>query len=184
MLPAFLGRAVFLGGGLFGNALGGAVKGIGSAVGGIAQGAGSAVGGIAQGIGSAVGGAVTPAPKVVVNNVGIAGEAAKKKVTGSGTLPTPKKSAKPAVNANMPTEKLLVVAVNYLSSIDKTLQDQIKFESQAFNQQVQAERETSIEDKKTGVFTKLSDKFGGLLKTGERYDCRLDVAASYRLEHW
>jgi hypothetical protein len=167
MLPAFLGRAVFLGGGLFGNALGGAVKGIGSAVGGIAQGAGSAVGGIAQGIGSAVGGAVTPAPKVVVNNVGIAGEAAKKKVTGSGTLPTPKKSAKPAVNANMPTEKLLVVAVNYLSSIDKTLQDQIKFESQAFNQQVQAERETSIEDKKTGVFTKLSDKFGGLLKTGE-----------------
>ena len=34
-------------------------------------------------------------------------------------------------------------------------------------QQVQAERESSIEDKKTGVFTKLSDKFGGLLKTGE-----------------
>ena len=167
MLPAFLGRAVFLGGGLFGNALGGAIKGIGSAVGGIAQGAGSAVGGIAQGIGSAVGGAVTPAPKVIVNNVGMAGEAGKKKVTGSGTLPAPKKSARPTVNANMPTEKLLVVAVNYLSSIDKTLQDQLKFESQAFNQQVQAERESSIEDKKTGVFTKLSDKFGGLLKTGE-----------------
>jgi len=164
---AALGRAVFLGGGLFGNALGGAVKGIGSAVGGIAQGAGSAVGGIAQGIGSAVGGAVTPAPKVIVNNVGMAGEAGKKKVTGSGTLPAPKKSARPTVNANMPTEKLLVVAVNYLSSIDKTLQDQLKFESQAFNQQVQAERESSIEDKKTGVFTKLSDKFGGLLKTDE-----------------
>ena len=49
MLPA-IGRAVFLGGGLFGNALGGAIKGIGSAVGGIAQGAGSAVGGIAQGL--------------------------------------------------------------------------------------------------------------------------------------
>jgi hypothetical protein len=166
MLPA-IGRAVFLGGGLFGNALGGAIKGIGSAVGGIAQGAGSAVGGIAQGIGSAVGGAVTPAPKVIVNNVGIAGEAGKKKITGSGTLPAPKKSARPTVNANMPTEKLLVVAVNYLSSIDKTLQDQLKFESQAFNQQVQAERESSIENKKTGVFTKLSDKFGGLLKTGE-----------------
>jgi hypothetical protein len=166
MLPA-IGRAVFLGGGLFGNALGGAIKGIGSAVGGIAQGAGSAVGGIAQGIGSAVGGVVTPAPKVIVNNVGIAGEAGKKKITGSGTLPAPKKSARPTVNANMPTEKLLVVAVNYLSSIDKTLQDQLKFESQAFNQQVQAERESSIENKKTGVFTKLSDKFGGLLKTGE-----------------
>ena len=166
MLPA-IGRAVFLGGGLFGNALGGAIKGIGSAVGGIAQGAGSAIGGIAQGIGSAVGGAVTPAPKVIVNNVGMAGEAGKKKITGSGTLPAPKKSARPTVNANMPTEKLLVVAVNYLSSIDKTLQDQLKFESQAFNQQVQAERESSIENKKTGVFTKLSDKFGGLLKTGE-----------------
>lgn len=163
MLPAFLGRAVFLGGGLFGNALGGAVKGIGSAVGGIAQGAGSALGGIAQGVGSAVGGAMTPAPKVIVNNVGIAGEAGKKKVTGTGTLPAPKKMARPAVNANMPTEKLLVVAVKYLSSIDKTLQDQLKFESQAFNQQVQAEREASIEDKKTGVFTKLSDKFTGLL---------------------
>lgn len=163
MLPAFLGRAVFLGGGLFGNALGGAVKGIGSAVGGIAQGAGSALGGIAQGVGSAVGGAMTPAPKVIVNNVGIAGEAGKKKVTGTGTLPAPKKMARPAVNANMPTEKLLVVAVKYLASIDKTLQDQLKFESQAFNQQVQAEREAAIEDKKTGVFTKLSDKFSGLL---------------------
>lgn len=166
-IPAMIGRAVFLGGGLVGNALGGALGGLGKAVGGIAQGAGSAVGGIAQGVGSAVGGAMTPAPKVIVNNVGMAGEAAKKKVSGTGTLPAAKKSARPTVNANMPTEKLLVVAVNYLSSIDKTLQDQIKFESQAFNQQVQAEREASIEDKKTGVFTKLSDKFGGLLKTNE-----------------
>ena len=107
MLPA-IGRAVFLGGGLFGNALGGAIKGIGSAVGGIAQGAGSAIGGIAQGIGSAVGGAVTPAPKVIVNNVGIAGEAGKKKITGSGTLPAPKKSARPTVNANMPDRKSVV----------------------------------------------------------------------------
>ena len=164
-LPAILGRALFLGGGMVGNVLGGALKGAGSAIGGIAQGAGSAVGGIAQGIGSAVGGAVTPASNVVVNNVGMVGQAAKKKVTGSGTLPVPKKSARPAVNANMPTEKLLVVAVNYLSSIDKTLQDQIKFESQAFNQQVQAEKEAAIENKREdSVFTKLGDKFSGLMK--------------------
>lgn len=166
-IPAMLGRALFLGGGMIGNTLGGALSGLGKAVGGVAQGAGSALGGIAQGVGTAVGGAMTPAPKVIVNNVGMAGEAAKKKVSGTGTLPAPKKMARPTVNANMPTEKLLVVAVNYLSSIDKTLQDQLKFESQAFNQQVQAEREASIEDKKTGVFTKLSDKFSGLLKTNE-----------------
>lgn len=163
---AALGRGLFLGGGMIGNMLGGAISGAGAAIGGIAQGAGSAVGGIAQGVGSAVGGAMTPADKVVVNNVGMVGQAAKKKVTGAGTLPAPKKSARPAVNANMPTEKLLVVAVNYLSSIDKTLQDQIKFESQAFNQQVQVEKEASIENKKEdSVFTKLGDKFNGLMKS-------------------
>jgi hypothetical protein len=163
---AALGRGLFLGGGMIGNMLGGAISGAGAAIGGIAQGAGSAVGGIAQGVGSAVGGAMTPADKVVVNNVGMVGQAAKKKVTGTGTLPAPKKSARPTVNANMPTEKLLVVAVNYLSSIDKTLQDQIKFESQAFNQQVQAEKEASIENKKEdSVFTKLGDKFNGLMKS-------------------
>jgi hypothetical protein len=63
----------------------------------------------------------------------------------------------------MPTEKLLVVAVNYLSSIDKTLQAQIKFERDAFVQQAQAERESSIESggQKESIFTKLSDKFSG-----------------------
>jgi hypothetical protein len=127
-------------------------------------GIGSAVGGIAQGIGSAVGGALTPAPKTIVNNFGIAGTAAKGKVTGGGTLPAPKKAATPAVNANMPTEKLLVVAVNYLSSIDKTLQAQIKFERDAFVQQAQAERENAIESggQKESIFTKLSDKFSGM----------------------
>jgi hypothetical protein len=127
-------------------------------------GIGSAVGGIAQGIGSAVGGALTPAPKTIVNNFGIAGTAAKGKITGGGTLPAPKKAATPAVNANMPTEKLLVVAVNYLSSIDKTLQAQIKFERDAFVQQAQAERENAIESggQKESIFTKLSDKFSGM----------------------
>lgn len=164
MASAFLGRALFLGGGMVGRALGGALSGIGSAVGGIASGAGSAIGGIAQGIGSAVGGALTPAPKVVVNNIGMVGDAAKKKVTGSGTLPNPKKAAKRVVNVNMPTEKLLVVAVSYLASIDKTLQDQLKFESQAFSQQVAAEKEAAIE-KKDSVFSKISNKFTGLLNS-------------------
>ena len=127
-------------------------------------GIGSAVGGIAQGIGTAVGGALTPAPKTIVNNFGIAGSAAKSKVTGGGTLPALKKVAKPIVNANMPTEKLLVVAVNYLSSIDNTLQAQIKFERDAFVQQAQAERESAIESggQKDSIFTRLSNKFSGM----------------------
>jgi hypothetical protein len=162
-MVAALGRALFLGGGMIGNVLGGALSGAGAAVGGLAQGVGSAVGGIGQGIGAAVGGALTPAPKTIVNNFGIAGSAAKGKVTGGGTLPAPKKTSAPAVNVNMPTEKLLVVAVNYLSSIDKTLQAQIKFERDAFVQQAQAERESSIESggQKESIFTKLSDKFSG-----------------------
>lgn len=164
MVAAVLARGLFLGGGLIGNALGGALSGAGAAVGGLAQGVGSAVGGIGQGIGSAVGGALTPAPKMTVNNFGIAGSAAKSKVTGGGTLPAPKKTSKPAVNVNMPTEKLLVVAVNYLSSIDKTLQEQIKFERDVFVQQAQAERENAIESggQKESIFTKLSDKFSGM----------------------
>lgn len=162
-LPAILARTALLGGGL----VGGALRGAGSAIGGIAAGAGSAVGGIAQGVGSAVGGALTPAPKVIVNNVGIAGTAGKKKVSGRGTLPAPKKTAKPTVNANMPTEKLLVVAVNYLSSIEKTLQDQLKFEGLAYQQQQQAEREAAVEKESgPGVFSKLGEKFGALKEYG------------------
>lgn len=162
-MVAALGRALFLGGGMIGNVLGGALSGAGAAVGGLAQGVGSAVGGIGQGIGAAVGGALTPAPKTIVNNFGIAGSAAKGKVTGGGTLPALKKTSAPAVNVNMPTEKLLVVAVNYLSSIDKTLQAQIKFERDAFVQQAQAERESAIESggQKESIFTKLSEKFSG-----------------------
>ena len=163
-MVAALGRALFLGGGMIGNVLGGALSGAGAAVGGLAQGVGSAVGGIGQGIGTAVGGALTPAPKTIVNNFGIAGSAAKGKVTGGGTLPALKKASKPTVNVNMPTEKLLVVVVNYLSSIDKTLQTQIKFEGDAFVQQAQAERESAIESggQKDSIFTRLSDKFSGM----------------------
>jgi hypothetical protein len=164
MVAAVLARGLFLGGGMIGNVLGGALSGAGAAVGGLAQGVGSAVGGIGQGVGSAVGGAITPAPKITVNNFGIAGSAAKGKVTGGGTLPALKKVAKPIVNANMPTEKLLVVAVNYLSSIDNTLQAQIKFERDLFVQQAQAERESAIESggQKDSIFTRLSNKFSGM----------------------
>ena len=164
MVAAVAGRALFLGGGLVGNIIGGALSGAGSAIGGIAEGAGRAIQGVGSAVGGALQGALTPAPKTIINNIGIAGTAGKKKVSGKGTLPAPKKAAKPNVNANMPTEKLLVVAVNYLSSIEKTLQAQLKFEGLAYQQQAQAEREAAVESgaKGPGIFSRLGEKFGAL----------------------
>lgn len=129
----------------------------GTAVAGAMNAAGTALGGALQG-------AMTPAPTTVVNNVGMVGEVAKKKVvTGSGTIPAPKKTSKPAVNPNMPTEKLLVIAVKYLTSIDKTLQDQINFERLALERQAQAEKEAAIEGN-TGpnAFSRLGDRLGAI----------------------
>lgn len=128
----------------------------------------SAAGEAAKGVGTAVGGALegalSPSPVTVVNNVGMAGEAGKAKVTGGGTLPAaPKKVAKPVANANMPTEKLLVIAVNYLSSIEKTLEAQLNFERIAASQQAAAEKEAAIEsesNQSTRPFKSLGEKLG------------------------
>ena len=112
----------------------------------VVEATGNAVRGVGEAVGGALEGALSPAPVTVINGVGMAGQAGKSKVSGSGTIPaSPKKSARPAVNPNMPTEKLLVVAVNYLSSIEKTLEQQLQFERRAFQQQAQAEKEASIE---------------------------------------
>jgi hypothetical protein len=112
----------------------------------VVEAAGNAVRGVGEAVGGALEGALSPAPVTVINGVGMAGQVGKSKVSGSGTIPaSPKKSARPAVNPNMPTEKLLVVAVNYLSSIEKTLEQQLQFEKRAFQQQAQAEKEASIE---------------------------------------
>ena len=112
----------------------------------VVEATGNAVRGVGEAVGGALEGALSPAPVTVINGVGMAGQAGKSKVSGSGTIPaSPKKSARPAVNPNMPTEKLLLVAVNYLSSIEKTLEQQLQFERKAFQQQAQAEKEASIE---------------------------------------
>ena len=127
--------------------------------------AGEAAKGIGYAVGGALEGALSPAPVTVVNNVGMAGEAAKAKVTGGGSIPTgPKKAAKPVANVKMPTEKLLVIAVNYLSSIEKTLESQLNFERTAAAQQAQAEREAAIENtaSPTSSFKSLGEKLGGL----------------------
>lgn len=130
----------------------------------------SAAGEAAKGVGTAVGGALegamSPAPVTVVNNVGMAGEAAKAKVSGGGALPAaPKKTAKPVANAKMPTEKLLVIAVNYLSSIEKTLEAQLNFERIAASQQAAAEKEAAIEadaNQATSPYKSLGEKLGAI----------------------
>ena len=132
----------------------------------VVEAAGNAVRGVGEAVGGALEGALSPAPVTVINGVGMAGQAGKSKVTGSGTIPaSPKKSGKPAVNPNMPTEKLLVVAVNYLSSIEKTLEQQLQFERRAFQQQAQAEKEASIESGGRSIqnpFSNLGEKLGAV----------------------
>lgn len=97
----------------------------------------------------------------VINNVGIAGTAGAQKIkTGGGTLPAPKKTAKPAYNEKMPTEKLLAVAVKYLASIDATLKTQLENDRVAYQKQAQAQREAAVENKDS-TFKKLGDKLGG-----------------------
>ena len=133
----------------------------------VVEATGNAVRGVGEAVGGAMQGALSPAPVTVINGVGMAGQAAKTKVSGSGTIPaSPKKSGRPAVNPNMPTEKLLVVAVNYLSSIEKTLEQQLQFERRAFQQQAQAEKEAAIESGGSrsiqNPFSNLGEKLGAV----------------------
>jgi len=133
--------------------------------------AGEAAKGVGMAVGGALQGALSPAPVTIINSVGMAGGAGKAKVTGGGTIPVgPKKSAKPAVNSKMATEKLLVVAVNYLSSIEKTLVDQLNFERIAAAQQAQAQREAAIESggsrESASPYKSLGEKLGAIKEAG------------------
>ena len=157
--------AVFLG--PVSAAVKGTIDGTFGLAGKVVEAAGNAVRGVGEAVGGALEGALSPAPVTVINGVGMAGQAAKTKVSGSGTIPTsPKKSGRPAVNPNMPTEKLLVVAVNYLSSIEKTLEQQLQFERKAFQQQAQAEKEAAIESNGSrsiqNPFSNLGEKLGAV----------------------
>ena len=131
--------------------------------------AGEAAKGVGMAVGGALQGALSPAPVTIINSVGMTGGAGKAKVTGGGTIPAaPKKSAKPAVNSKMATEKLLVVAVNYLSSIEKTLVDQLNFERIAAAQQAQAQRENAIESggESASPYKSLGEKLGAIKEAG------------------
>lgn len=146
---AGLGAAAVKGGA---DIIGDSIEGLGSAVGGALQGAGSAIGGALQGLGSAVGGALqgalTEGDKTIVN-MGIVGSAAKQKVQRGGIATPPPRSETsanlPAVDENMPTKKLLVIAVKYLASIDNTLKSQLNYDKQLARNEAAAARERNIE---------------------------------------
>lgn len=163
MGPAVLAAGTVIGGKAVKEVVEETVKGVF----GVASAAVTAAGEAAKGVGSAIGGALqgalSPAPITIVNNMGMMGEAAKSKVSGGGTLPAIKKAAKPVINSKMPTEKLLTVAVGYLSSIEKTLESQLNFDRLQASQQAVAEKEAAIEGSdKTRTFRNLGEKLGAI----------------------
>ena len=149
--------------------IGTGIKGLGvaaSAAGSVISAAGGLAKGIAGGIKS-VGDAAAAQDKQgtttdsVIGNVGMAGSVGTQRVaSGGGTLPAPKKAARPAYNEKMPTEKLLMVAVGYLASIDNTLRTQIQNDRAMYQKQVQVEKEAVVENKRAEPFSQLGDKFG------------------------
>ena len=133
-----------------GRGVAGAAMGAGKAIGGVAQGLGSAIGGTVQAVGSAIGGALQGAmtpPDIVINNMGMAGTAGREKAAGGRNMPlTPmKKPSKPSVNEHQPTEKLLGLAIKYLSSIEDTLKNIMIFEQNEARRKASADREDMIE---------------------------------------
>ena len=136
-----------------------------SAAGSVAGGALNAAGSI---IGGAAAGATAPAPVTIVEGTGVVGQVGKSKITGRPPAPQLKSGGPTAVNDNMPVGQLLVTAVNYLSSIDSTLKEQIKFEYQTAQKQSLAEREAAVEDTQGGTFTQLRDRLSTAKDTASR----------------
>lgn len=148
-LPAYLATGGFLAKEILGEGLeatgrvaAATIGAVGNVVGSTIQSAGTALGGALQG-------AMTRPPVTIINNIGLAGQAGQQKIASGGGVipPAPKKSAKPMVNASMPTEKLLVIAVNYLASIDKTLQAQLNIDRLIAQEELKTQKEAAIENK-------------------------------------
>lgn len=135
-----------------GDIIGDTIEGAGSALGGALQGAGAAAGGALQGLGSAIGGALqgalTEGDKTIIN-MGIVGKAGKQNIKRPVIVPPPSTSGAeqtlPAADENMPTKKLLSIAVKYLASIDRSLKNQLKFDTQLARNEAAAVREQMIE---------------------------------------
>lgn len=117
---------------------------------------------------------------VIYVNFGMAGSAARQRVTGGGNLPAPKNTAKPQVSEKMPTEALLDTAVKYLTSIDKSLKAQLEFEKRTYEQQVRDERESIIEEKNSSFsFSDIKDRLSGLKSSAQEAGGTLATIAKF-----
>lgn len=145
-------------------------------VGGGLQAAGSIVGGALSGLGSAIGGALqgalTEGDKTIVN-MGIVGEAGRQNVQSPKAIATPppaseRAAAGPSADENMPTKRLLVIALKYLSSIDSTLKSQLDFDVKLARNEAAAEREQQIETAgiSSGTFGRIGDATGVTRQSG------------------
>ena len=76
---------------------------------------------------------------------GLLGGAARSGMTGQGSLPSVRAATGASASLTMSTNRLLVVAINHLASIDQTLKNQLDTDRSIFTQQTQAVRETGLE---------------------------------------
>ena len=76
---------------------------------------------------------------------GMAGSAARSGMAGGGSLPSVRPASRPTVSVSMGTNRLLIVAINYLSSIDATLKNQLETDRSIYQQDASATREIGLE---------------------------------------
>lgn len=86
---------------------------------------------------------------------------------GGGSLPSLRNAVRPSVSASLSTNKLLTVAINYLSSIDNSLKNQIDFQRFDYTQNQQAQKELSFEQKVSPRSEMMSSIGQGVEKAGK-----------------
>lgn len=131
-----------------GDVIEGGLAGAGAAIGGAASGIGALAGGLASGAGSALGGALQGAltePDVYITSYGAAGAYAKSTVKTTVNIQIPNGSQRLEATEDMSLEKLMSIAIKYLSSISKNLRAQSVAENKNNEQERLANRESLIE---------------------------------------
>lgn len=139
---------------LAGDAIEGGLAGAGAAIGGAASGIGALAGGLAQGAGAALGGALQGAltePDVYVSSYGATGAYAKSNIKTTVKIQIPNGPQRIEATEDMPLEKLMTIAIKYLSSISKNLKAQAVAENKNNEQERLSSRENLIETPTTPV---------------------------------
>jgi GH24 family phage-related lysozyme (muramidase) len=98
---------------------------------------------------------------------GMLANAARAGSAGGGSLPSLRNPVRPSISASLSTNKLLTVAIDYLSSIDNSLKNQIDFQRFDYTQNQQSQKEVSFEQKAAPTSQVLSGAGEGLSKVGK-----------------